>query len=100
MCAVKAHGLVPSYVLLAIAGFGSFMLLPVALELACEVTRNAEFSSAIMWFTANALTVFFVLSTFWHLRWELPDALSIGTDTCTYQQFQTTFVQVQQPTHH
>ncbi|KAG8956166.1 hypothetical protein FRC04_004241 [Tulasnella sp. 424] len=59
--AVKAHGLVPSYVLLAIAGFGSFMLLPVALELACEVTRNAEFSSAILWFTANALTVFFVL---------------------------------------
>ncbi|KAG8905723.1 hypothetical protein FRC00_013076 [Tulasnella sp. 408] len=37
------------------------MLLPVALELACEVTRNAEFSSAAMWFAANALTSFFVL---------------------------------------
>ncbi|KAG8990590.1 hypothetical protein FRB90_001697 [Tulasnella sp. 427] len=59
--AVKAHGLVPSYVVLVIAGFGSFMLLPVALELACEVTRSAEFSSSAMWFTANALTVFFVL---------------------------------------
>lgn len=59
--AVKGHGLVPSYVVLVIAGFGSFMLLPVALELACEVTRNAEFSSAAMWFAANALTAFFVL---------------------------------------
>ncbi|KAG9008985.1 hypothetical protein FRB90_008663 [Tulasnella sp. 427] len=40
--AVKAHGLVPSYVVLVIAGIGSFMLLPVALELGCEVTLSND----------------------------------------------------------
>ena len=79
---IVGHGLAPSYVVLCVAGFGSFLLLPVALELACEVTRNAELSSSAvgsivqrlyrsltfvpqLWFSANAFTVLFVLGTFW-----------------------------------
>ncbi|KAG8887194.1 hypothetical protein FRB99_004306, partial [Tulasnella sp. 403] len=55
------HGLAPSYVVLAVIGFLSFMLLPLALELACEVTGNAEFSSAALWFSGNMFSMIFVL---------------------------------------
>ena len=35
---------------MAIIGIGSITLLPVGLELGCELTRNAEGSSAILLF--------------------------------------------------
>lgn len=45
----------------ALVGVVSFLLLPVALEMGCELTRSAETSSAILWFSANAFTIVFVL---------------------------------------
>lgn len=38
------------YALMAIIGGCSLPMLPVALELACEMTRNADGASAIVWF--------------------------------------------------
>jgi FLVCR family MFS transporter 7 len=45
----------------ALVGVLSFVLLPVALELGCELTRSATTSSAILWFSANVFTIIFVL---------------------------------------
>ncbi|KAG9008987.1 hypothetical protein FRB90_008665 [Tulasnella sp. 427] len=59
--AVGTHGLGASYALLAIIGVCSFTLLPVTLELGCEVTRNAELSGAMLWLAANAVGLFLVL---------------------------------------
>ncbi|KAG9045523.1 hypothetical protein FS837_006156 [Tulasnella sp. UAMH 9824] len=59
--AVQSNGLAASYSVLVIIGFCCFTLLPVSLELGCEITRNAEFSGAILWLSANALSLFFVL---------------------------------------
>ncbi|KAG8988542.1 hypothetical protein FRB94_001911 [Tulasnella sp. JGI-2019a] len=69
--AISSHGLGPSYGVLCVAGFSSFMLLPVTLELACEVTGSAETSAASLWFSANVFTVLFVL---------VADSLRAGPD--------------------
>ncbi|KAF9519223.1 hypothetical protein BS47DRAFT_1375143 [Hydnum rufescens UP504] len=61
-------GLYPVFVVL---GVGSFVLLPVALEIGCEVTSSPETSSAVFWCAANALTVVFV---------ELMDTMRAGPD--------------------
>ncbi|KAG9008986.1 hypothetical protein FRB90_008664 [Tulasnella sp. 427] len=53
--------LAASYAVLVIVGFASFTLLPVALELGCEVTRNAELSGAVLWLSANFFGLLFVL---------------------------------------
>jgi len=45
----------------ALVGILSFILLPVALEMGCELTRSAATSSAILWFSANLFTIIFVL---------------------------------------
>ena len=45
----------------ALVGILSFVLLPVALEMGCELTRNAETSSAILWFSSSLFTFIFVL---------------------------------------
>jgi len=37
-------------------------MLPVSLELACELTRNAGGSSALLWFGGNLFAIVFVLS--------------------------------------
>lgn len=50
------------YAIMTIIGVTSLPMLPIALELGCELTRNAEGSSAIMWFTANLFGVIFILS--------------------------------------
>lgn len=42
-------------------GVSSFTLLPIALEIGCEVTRSAETSSAILWFAGNISPVVFVV---------------------------------------
>ncbi|KIO18157.1 hypothetical protein M407DRAFT_220760 [Tulasnella calospora MUT 4182] len=59
--AVGTHGLKASYALLVVIGICSFTLLPVTLELACEVTRHAELSGAMLWLSANAVGLFLVL---------------------------------------
>ncbi|KAF8754754.1 MFS general substrate transporter [Rhizoctonia solani] len=61
------------YVVMVLIGVSSFTLLPIALEIGCEVTRSAETSSAMLWFTGNLLSVTFALSMA-ALRDDSPDA--------------------------
>jgi len=49
------------YVVMVVIGISSFVLLPIALELGCEITRSAEVSSAVLWFSGNLFAVVFVL---------------------------------------
>ncbi|KAF7364730.1 MFS general substrate transporter [Mycena venus] len=49
------------YALCAIIGIGSITMLPIALELACEVTRNADGSSALLWFACYGFVIVFIL---------------------------------------
>ncbi|EPS98256.1 hypothetical protein FOMPIDRAFT_1051656 [Fomitopsis schrenkii] len=46
---------------MAIIGAASLILLPVALELAIEFTRNANASPAMLWASSNLIGVVFVL---------------------------------------
>lgn len=50
------------FVIMAIIGAASIALLPVALELACELTRNADGSSAVLWFFGNLFSIIFLTS--------------------------------------
>jgi FLVCR family MFS transporter 7 len=59
--AVRPHNEIPIYVLAGLIGMLGFLLLPVGLELGCEVTRNAEVSSAILWMSGNLWTLIFVI---------------------------------------
>jgi MFS transporter, FLVCR family, MFS-domain-containing protein 7 len=54
---VKPHNTAALYVLMVIIGGCSVTMLPVGLELACELTRNADGSSAIIWFMCVSLDV-------------------------------------------
>ena len=56
--AVKPNNTAALYVIMALVGMCSIPMLPVTLELAVEVTRNAEGSSAILW--AGYVTLFLV----------------------------------------
>lgn len=47
---VKPNNSPAIFVVMAIIGVCSFLLLPIGLELGCEVTRNAEASCALLWF--------------------------------------------------
>ncbi|KAJ7881731.1 major facilitator superfamily domain-containing protein [Mycena olivaceomarginata] len=47
--------------IIAIIGIMSITMLPVMLELACEITRNADGSSALLWFACNGFVIIFVL---------------------------------------
>jgi FLVCR family MFS transporter 7 len=38
------------FIIMAVIGICTITMLPVALELACELTRNADGSSALIWF--------------------------------------------------
>lgn len=51
MILVRPHNLGGLFALMAILGVCSISMLPVALELAAELTRNANASSAILWAT-------------------------------------------------
>ncbi|KAJ6577555.1 major facilitator superfamily domain-containing protein, partial [Mycena capillaripes] len=57
---VRPHNAAALFVIMAIIGASSLTLLPVALELGCEVTRNAQGSSALLWFTVNLFEITFV----------------------------------------
>ncbi|KAJ6586871.1 major facilitator superfamily domain-containing protein [Mycena vulgaris] len=59
--AVKPHNTGGLYAICALIGVTSVTMLPIALELACEITRNADGSSALMWFACNLFAVAFIL---------------------------------------
>ncbi|RDX43667.1 MFS general substrate transporter [Lentinus brumalis] len=58
---IKPNNDVVLYVLMALIGGTSLSLLPVVLELAVELTRNADGSSAILWLSTNLFGLIFVL---------------------------------------
>ncbi|KXN90846.1 Major facilitator superfamily domain-containing protein 7-a [Leucoagaricus sp. SymC.cos] len=59
--AAKPNNEAGLFVVMTIIGVCSITMLPLGLELACEVTRNADGSSAILWFTGNLFGVMFIL---------------------------------------
>jgi len=60
--AVRRDNTAALFAIMAIIGGSSLTLLPVAIELACELTRNAMASSAILWCSSNVFGVIMVLS--------------------------------------
>ncbi|OCH88925.1 MFS general substrate transporter [Obba rivulosa] len=60
--AVRRDDAAGLYAIMAIIGGSSLTLLPVAIELACELTRNAMASSAILWCSSNVFGVTMVLA--------------------------------------
>jgi len=59
--AVKPHNSGGLFAIMAIIGACSLVMLPIGLELGCELTRNPDGSSAILWFWYVALCTFFLL---------------------------------------
>ncbi|EKM52317.1 uncharacterized protein PHACADRAFT_260633 [Phanerochaete carnosa HHB-10118-sp] len=59
--AVKENNTGGLFAIMALIGAGSVTLLPVAIELAVEVSRNADGSSAILWFAGNLVSITCVL---------------------------------------
>lgn len=59
--AVKANNTGPLFTIFVIIGIGSVTLLPVAIELGVELTRNADGSSALLWFFGNLVCIMFIL---------------------------------------
>ncbi|THH01887.1 hypothetical protein EW145_g6842 [Phellinidium pouzarii] len=59
--AARENNAVALYALLILIGVCSLSTLPVALELGCELTRNSEASSAILWFSGNLCGIIFIL---------------------------------------
>ncbi|THH16733.1 hypothetical protein EW146_g3954 [Bondarzewia mesenterica] len=60
--AVKPNDTAGLFVIMAIIGAASVSLLPVGLELGCELTRNADGSSAVLLFFGNLFSIIFLLS--------------------------------------
>ncbi|KAL0577033.1 hypothetical protein V5O48_004967 [Marasmius crinis-equi] len=60
--AVKPGNTGGLFAIMAIIGVTSVTMLPVGLELGCDVTQNAEASSSLLWFAGNGLTIIFVLA--------------------------------------
>ncbi|KAF9527297.1 MFS general substrate transporter [Crepidotus variabilis] len=60
--AIRPNNTGALFAIFAVIGICAIAMLPVGLELSCELTRNAESSSAVIWFMANLLVVVFVLS--------------------------------------
>jgi len=59
--AVKPGDTAGLFVIVTIIGTGSITMLPIGLELGCELTRNSGGSSAILWFSGNLFGITFVL---------------------------------------
>ncbi|CAA7261775.1 unnamed protein product [Cyclocybe aegerita] len=60
--AVRPDNTAALFVIMTVIGICSIPMLPVGIELACEVTRNADGAAAIVWFTGNLFAIAFVLS--------------------------------------
>lgn len=69
--AVKPNNTGGLFAIMTILGVGSVPMLPVALELACDLTRNADASSSLLWFGGNLFAIMFIL---------VMDALRAGPD--------------------
>ncbi|KAJ7680271.1 major facilitator superfamily domain-containing protein [Mycena polygramma] len=59
--AVKPNNTAGLYAICALIGITSVTMLPVSLELACEITRNADGSGALLWFACNGFAIIFIL---------------------------------------
>ncbi|EJD00097.1 MFS general substrate transporter [Fomitiporia mediterranea MF3/22] len=59
--AARPHNTGALFAIFVIIGVCSISMLPIALELGCELTRNSGASSAILWFSANLGGIIFVL---------------------------------------
>ncbi|KAJ7593895.1 MFS general substrate transporter [Mycena floridula] len=59
--AVKPDNTAGLFVIMALIGVSSLTMLPVGLELGVELTRNAEGSSSILWFSGNLFCTIFIL---------------------------------------
>ena len=57
---VKPHNLGGLFAVMAILGVCSITMLPVGLELGCELTRNANASSAALWFAYVIASIVFL----------------------------------------
>ncbi|CAE6431331.1 unnamed protein product [Rhizoctonia solani] len=64
---VRENNTAGLYAVLVVMGVGSFTLLPIALEMGCEITRSPEVSSAVLWSVGNLFTLVFV-TVMDHLR--------------------------------
>ncbi|KAK0461336.1 major facilitator superfamily domain-containing protein [Desarmillaria tabescens] len=71
--AVKPNNTGGLFTIMTILGVGSVPMLPVALELGCDLTRNAEASSSLLWFGGNLFAIMFILDL-------VMDALRAGPD--------------------
>ncbi|KAF8756924.1 MFS general substrate transporter [Rhizoctonia solani] len=60
--AVREDNAPAIYVIVVVLGISCFTLLPITLEIACEITRSPEASSAILWLLAYLLTTIFIPS--------------------------------------
>ncbi|KAL4073954.1 major facilitator superfamily domain-containing protein [Scleroderma yunnanense] len=60
--AVRPNNLAALFVIMVIIGMCSVTMLPIALELAVELTRNADGSSAILWCSGNLSGIVMVLA--------------------------------------
>ncbi|KAL5499054.1 hypothetical protein ACEPAH_1572 [Sanghuangporus vaninii] len=59
--AVRPNNTGALYAIFVIIGVASISMLPVTLELGCELTRNSDASSAILWWSANIACIVFTL---------------------------------------
>ena len=60
-CTVNRHNTGALFAIMAVIGACSLTLLPVALELAVELTRNANASTAMLWASSNLFSIILVL---------------------------------------
>jgi len=60
--AVRPNNAAALYAIFVVIGICSITLLPVAVELAVELTRNPDGSSAVLWFFGNLFCIIFILS--------------------------------------
>ncbi|OBZ74517.1 Major facilitator superfamily domain-containing protein 7 [Grifola frondosa] len=60
--AIRPNNTGALFAIMAVIGAASLTLLPVTLELAVEITRNADGSSAMLWFSSNLFGIIFVLA--------------------------------------
>ncbi|EGO00078.1 hypothetical protein SERLA73DRAFT_180488 [Serpula lacrymans var. lacrymans S7.3] len=59
--AVTPNNTAALFVIMALIGCCSITMLPVGLELGCELTRNADGSSALLWCSCNLFAIIFIL---------------------------------------
>ncbi|PAV15436.1 MFS general substrate transporter [Pyrrhoderma noxium] len=59
--AVRPSNTAALYVISVIVGACSLTIVPIALELGCEITRNSEASSALLWLSGNFFGIILIL---------------------------------------